>query len=104
MNKEFRLSDVAMEFYKLIKVYEDNMEINRLKENTDQLCSITEVTRIYPALSKYILTKAINEGLLPVVRIGNERHFYISDIEKFLKERTHKNPHSLMSWRTHEQI
>ena len=58
---------------------------------------------IYPKLSKYIITKAINEKLLPVTWIGNERHFYISDIDNFLQASTNKK-NNITTWRTHEQI
>ena len=105
MNRDINcLSDLFIEIGGLIKIYEDNMKVNQLKEDTKQLCGITEVIKIYPSLSKYILTNAINDGLLPVTWVGNERHFYISDIEAFLQTRTQKNKaHSLTSWRTSEQ-
>ena len=56
-------------------------------------------------LSKYHLTKAINEGKLPVTYIGHIRHFYLKDVDEFLEKNTKRklSPNSFTSWRTSEE-
>lgn len=104
MNNEFNgLGDLYISIGNLIKQYEEDMHIKSMKDDIKQLYSINEVTKLYPKLTKYLLTKAINDGLLPVVWIGNERHFYANDIENYLNKNNHKNIHTLNSWRTNEQ-
>lgn len=97
------LSDLFIGIGNLIKSYENNLELDTVKESKKELYSINEIMEIYPKLSKYIITKAINEKLLPVTWIGNERHFYISDIDNFLQASTNKK-NNITTWRTHEQI
>lgn len=97
------LSDLFIGIGNLIKSYENNLELGTVKESKKELYSINEIMEIYPKLSKYIITKAINEKLLPVTWIGNERHFYISDIDNFLQASTNKK-NNITTWRTHEQI
>ena len=97
------LSDLFIGIGNLIKSYENNLELDTVKESKKELYSINEIMEIYPKLSKYIITKAINEKLLPVTWIGNERHFYISDIDNFLQASTSKK-NNITTWRTHEQI
>lgn len=97
------LSDLFIGIGNLIKSYENNLELDIVKESKKELYSINEIMEIYPKLSKYIITKAINEKLLPVTWIGNERHFYISDIDNFLQASTNKK-NNITTWRTHEQI
>lgn len=97
------LSDLFIGIGNLIKSYENNLELDTVKESKKELYSINEIIEIYPKLSKYIITKAINEKLLPVTWIGNERHFYISDIDNFLQASTNKK-NNITTWRTHEQI
>lgn len=97
------LSDLFIGIGNLIKSYENNLELSTVKESKKELYSINEIMEIYPKLSKYIITKAINEKLLPVTWIGNERHFYISDIDNFLQASTNKK-NNITTWRTHEQI
>lgn len=106
MGKEINcLSDLFIEIGGLIKNYEEHLSIDAAKEDKEQLYGINEITKIYPKLSKYILTKAINEKILPVTWIGNERHFYISDIENFLQTSTKRsNINNVTSWRTSEQV
>lgn len=107
MNKEITcLSDLFIEIGGLIKNYEEHLSIDAAKEDKEQLYGINEITKIYPKLSKYILTKAVNENVLPVTWIGNERHFYISDIENFLQTSTQRKNvvDNLTSWRTSEQV
>lgn len=95
------LSDLFIGIGNLIKSYENNLELSTVKESKKELYSINEIMEIYPKLSKYIITKAINEKLLPVTWIGNERHFYISDIDNFLQASTNKK-NNITTWRTHE--
>lgn len=105
INKEIEnLGDIFIEFGSRIKKYQLEVMAEKIKEEKEQLYSITEVEKIYPKLSKYILTKAINEGQLPVTFIGNVRHFYLKDIDAFLeRSRQQKlNPNSFTSWRTSE--
>ncbi len=97
------LSDLFIGIGNLIKSYENNLELDTVKESKKELYSINEIMEIYPKLSKYIITKAINEKLLPVTWIGNERHFYISDVDNFLQASTNKK-NNITTWRTHEQI
>ncbi len=97
------LSDLFIGIGNLIKSYENNLELDTIKESKKELYSINEIMEIYPKLSKYIITKAINEKLLPVTWIGNERHFYISDVDNFLQASTNKK-NNITTWRTHEQI
>ena len=97
------LSDLFNCIGYLTKSYENNLELDTVKESKKELYSINEIMEIYPKLSKYIITKAINEKLLPVTWIGNERHFYISDIDNFLQASTNKK-NNITTWRTHEQI
>lgn len=97
------LSDLFIGIGNLIKSYENNLELDTVKESKKELYNINEIMEIYPKLSKYIITKAINEKLLPVTWIGNERHFYISDIDNFLQASTNKK-NNITTWRTHEQI
>lgn len=97
------LSDLFIGIGNLIKSYENNLELDTVKESKKELYSINEIMAIYPKLSKYIITKAINEKLLPVTWIGNERHFYISDVDNFLQASTNKK-NNITTWRTHEQI
>lgn len=97
------LSDLFIGIGNLIKSYENNLELDTVKESKKELYSINEIMEIYPKLSKYIITKAINEKMLPVTWIGNERHFYISDIDNFLQASTNKK-NNITTWRTHEQI
>ena len=107
MNREINcLSDLFIEIGSLIKIYEDSQSINSAKEQTDRLYSINEVTKIYPKLTKYILTKAINDGTLSAIWIGHERHFYAKDIENYLQSNTKKKEisNSINSWRTNEQF
>ena len=95
------LSDLFIGIGNLIKSYENNLELDTVKESKKELYSINEIMEIYPKLSKYIITKAINEKLLPVTWIGNERHFYISDVDNFLQASTNKK-NNITTWRTHE--
>ena len=97
------LSDLFIGIGNLIKSYENNLELDTVKESKKELYSINEIMEIYPKLSKYIITKAINEKLLPVTWIGNERHFYISDIDNFPQASINKK-NNITTWRTHEQI
>jgi len=102
MDKDVKaLSDLFIEIGGLIKKYEDNVRIRKAKQEVDQLYDINEIGEIYPKLSKHILTKAIKDGSLPVTWIGNERCFYMSDIQKFLETNTQR--YDIKAWRTSEQ-
>lgn len=59
---------------------------------------INEIIKIYPQLSKHILTNAINGGLLPVTWVGNQRCFYISDVEKYLRSKTLRHEDIINTW------
>lgn len=71
-----------MELANIVKKYEDGETIKE-KEDT-KLYTLNEIINMYPSLSTYLITKAINEGKLKVVWIGNRRHFYKKDIESFI--------------------
>ncbi len=103
MDKDVKaLSDLFIEIGGLIKKYEDNVRIRKAKQEVDQLYGINEIGEIYPKLTKHILTKAIQDGSLPVTKVGNERCFYMSDIQKFLESNTQKK--NITAWRTNEQV
>lgn len=103
MDKEINcLSDLFIEIGGLIKNYEHSVNINSIKKEKERLYSIGEITKIYPKLTKYILTKAVNSGMIPVTWIGNERHFYEADVEKFLKSKTQKDCIVNSSWRVND--
>lgn len=102
MNKDIgSLSELFIEIGGLIKKYEDNLRIRKAQQQVDQLYNVNEIGEIYPKLTKHILTNAINKGDLPVTWIGNERCFYMSDIQKYLDANTQQN--DITSWRTNEQ-
>ena len=71
----------------LIKEYEKNaMQPNSIFEDGNKkLCRKKEVTELYPALTNYMLDRAIKEDKLPVVKIGNVNYFDLSDIEEFIE-------------------
>ena len=96
--------DVLIAMGKLMNDWENSKKITSVKEETEKLYGIDEVTKIYPKLSKYILTNAINAGLLPVTKVGNKRHFYKKDIEEYLKSNTTKIDVAaeLNTWRNNE--
>lgn len=71
-----------MELAILVKKYEDGETIK--EEENKKLYTLNEILIMYPSLSTYLITKAINENKLKVVWIGNRRHFYKKDVEKFL--------------------
>lgn len=100
----YSLSDLLLDIGNLLKRYESNLTIKEETNNTKKMYSISEVINIYPQLSKHLLTKYINEGLIPVSKIGNQRYFYKDDIENFLKSKIEiKNSNLIMdSWRDNE--
>jgi len=102
--KNYSLSDLFLDIGNLLKKYESNLTIKEETKNTEKMYSISEVITIYPQLSKHLLTKYVNEGLIPVSKIGNQRYFYKDDIENFLKSKSEiKNSNLIMdSWRNDE--
>jgi len=76
------MSEFIMELAHIVKKYEDGETVKE-KEDT-KLYTLNEITNMYPRLSTYLITKAINEDKLKVIWIGNRRHFYKKDVEKFL--------------------
>lgn len=50
-------------------------------EKATRLLKTKEVAKMYPALTIYSLNKAVKDGLLPVVKIGNTNYFNKDDIE-----------------------
>lgn len=102
MNKDVRsLSELFIEIGELIKSYEDNVRLGKVKQDVEQLYSIGEIIEIYPKLTKHILTKAINSGVLPVTWVGNERCFYLKDVDNYLANQTTRQ--NVTTWRTSEQ-
>ena len=71
----YKLSDVFLEISNILKKYEDNLNITQEKEKVNSIYSINDVITLYPCLSKHIITNHINEGNLPVIRVGNQRYF-----------------------------
>ena len=98
------MGDLLIATGQLMNDYENSKKVITIKEETETLYGINEVTKIYPKLSKYILTNAINKGLLPVTWVGNQRHFYKKDIEEYLRSNTTKIDvaEELNTWRTNE--
>lgn len=86
---------------RLFKEYENGLSIESNKE--EDLYSITQIIELYPMLSKHILTNAINDGDLKVTWIGNKRHFYLKDVENYLRKREEKIinniPETIETWR-----
>lgn len=71
-------------------------------DSSSQLISMANVLKMHPFLSKYILTKAINDGTLSVTRIGRNRYFYLNDIKNFLKSQQNRSEQKekLENWRS----
>lgn len=86
----YKLSDVFLEISNILKKYEDNLNITQEKKKVNSIYSINDVITLYPCLSKHIITKHINEGSLPVIRVGNHRYFYKEDIENILQAKPEK--------------
>ena len=102
--KIYSIGDLILEIGKLIKSYEENINVREELNNADKMFDINEVISIYPQLSKHLITKYINEGLIPVTRIGNHRYFYKNDIDNFLKskEELKDKKKNYNSWRNVE--
>lgn len=100
----YKLSDVFLEIGNILKKYEDSSNITKEKEKVNSIYSINDVITLYPCLSKHIITKHINEGKLPVIRIGNHRYFYKEDIENILQAKPEKIniSNKLNTWRNNE--
>ena len=79
-----------------------NCQSNSIQEKTSQLYGIEEILRIYPLLSKHLITNAINKNDLKSYWIGNKRYFYLSDIEDYINSNKmqSKNKEEIESWRT----
>lgn len=95
------LSKLFFRIGEIVKEYEDYTKIEKVKEDKEELYSTSEITKIYPKLSKHTITKAISDGELPVTWIGNERLFYLKDVDRFLEN--HTVTKDLKAWRTNEQ-
>lgn len=95
------MGDLFCEMGRLFKEYENGLSIESNKE--EDLYSITQIIELYPMLSKHILTNAINDGDLKVTWIGNKRHFYLKDVENYLRKREEKIinniPETIETWR-----
>lgn len=87
-----------MELALLVKKYEDGETIKE-KEDT-KLYTLNEIINMYPSLSTYLITKAINENKLKVIWIGNRRHFYKKDVESFINSDKKKIE---TNWRIHTE-
>lgn len=87
-----------MELAHIVKKYEDGETIKE-KEDT-KLYTLNEIINMYPSLSTYLITKAINEDKLKVVWIGNRRHFYKKDVESFINSDKKKIE---TNWRIHTE-
>lgn len=92
------MSEFLMELAILVKKYEDGETIKE-KEDT-KLYTLNEIVNMYPSLSTYLITKAINENKLKVIWIGNRRHFYKKDVESFINSDKKKIE---TNWRIHTE-
>jgi len=68
----------------LIKQYEDNYKLDNQVKEQKILYKTKEVCKKYPALTPYILDKAVKEKKLSYVKIGNTNYFNSMEIENFL--------------------
>lgn len=92
------MSKFLIELAILVKKYEDGETI---KEKEDiKLYTLNEIINMYPSLSTYLITKAINENKLKVIWIGNRRHFYKKDVESFINSDKKKID---TNWRIHTE-
>ena len=99
MNKDIKsLSSLFFEIGNLIKEYEDYNKVKKAIEVKEELYGINEICEIYPVMTKHKITKAINAGELPVTWVGNERCFYLKDIDNYLASCTSKK--NINTWRT----
>lgn len=92
------MSEFLMELAILVKKYEDGETIKE-KEDT-KLYTLNEIINLYPSLSTYLITKAINENKLKVIWIGNRRHFYKKNVESFINSDKKKID---TNWRIHTE-
>jgi len=84
-------------------MYENQNEIEQVKDEIEKLYPITQITNMFPHLTKHVLTNGISEGILQVFWVGNHRHFYLKDIHKFqehLGQKRNVKPKS--NWRNNE--
>lgn len=107
MDRDYKIcsiGDLFLEIGNLIKNYERNRLVSDDKKETSPMYDINEVIENYPQLSKHLITKYINEGLIPVTRIGNHRYFYKNDIEDLLKAKieSKEKTNTYTSWRNNE--
>lgn len=102
INTNKNLSDLLFEIANIVRKYEientnliDNKNINfYINDDSDEipnLYSLSEVLKLFPKLSKYLITNAINCGKLKVTWIGSRRFFYLEDIKKYLDDLEYKN-------------
>ena len=56
------LSDLFFEIANVLKNYEENTKIEKIKNEKDQLYSLSEVSQIYPKLTKYVLKNAFKDS------------------------------------------
>ncbi len=87
-----------MELANIVKKYEDSETINEKEDK--KLYTLNEIIELYPQLSTYLITKAINENKLKVIWIGNRRHFYKKDVESFINSDKKKIE---TNWRIHTE-
>lgn len=92
------MSEFLMELANIVKKYEDGETIKE-KEDT-KLYTLDEIINMYPSLSTYLITKAINEDKLKVIWIGNRRHFYKKNVESFINSDKKKIE---TNWRIHTE-
>ncbi len=86
-----------MEIATIVKKYERDEYFKTEESEDDTLYSLSEILTIYPSLSTYLITKAINEGKLNVKWLGNRRYFYKKDILEFINSSSEKDSNN---WRT----
>ena len=98
MNNEVKtLSALFHKIGDIFEEYERNVKVRKAIAVREELYGINDICKIYPKMTKHIITAAINTGELPVTWIGNERCFYLKDIENYLESKTIRK--DVTAWR-----
>ena len=90
----------------VLKKYEGCTNTSLIDNNKINLLDINRVIKMYPVLSKHILTNAINDGSINVTWIGNKRYFKEEDIEEFIERKKEQSNNviskTIANWRNNE--
>lgn len=69
----------------MIKEYEDNLNTNDCEKNDNRLLKTKDAIKEFPMLTKYTLAKAVADGKLTYIKVGNTNYFRVQDLEDFLE-------------------